>query len=348
MPPRTNRTAGEASRAIENRKLKKLSKVKDSDKLTEDEFQQLLNVAEDKIKRISSCYDDLRVICKAAIDPEDPGKGFPIDLNLFGNRIEICLNLEIKREKNSIKLIEPFIYCDFFDLNFLGRITEIAPSLLKNSDLQKVNVFERIKELCENGTQFIDEYYINDKAWCLINKSNITQFIKDCDLLLGFFLVNPEIGSPTNSKNHNLIQIQNILEWGEPFYNIIREEHEFIDNKIKEDPSSRFVSYPYDTKSFIILSFRGMKFKFSIRISRHPNKECSLAIVIQQWNDVNGWVFLDSFDDYNKILKYTPIPKYSTKPDQSMIFQDGSIDECIRVCLNFICSFNNLKPVFIK
>lgn len=321
----------------EKRKKTALTKKKDLSKITEEELQTLLGIAEDKIKKLEYKLCNTLPRYFRAIDDIIEEKGSKqVTIKLLGNKIQYFVNLNVTRLKNSLVIKEPVSDYEILEENFLSRNNKIISP--KQNYSKMINIFDFIYKVFVDLNGLILEYSVNTMDKMVIDKTNINAFIKDIDYVLKWFYANPAINSATASES----QIMNILSDNLSGYLDNRGKYDIIKEEALYDESSTNTKYyVYLSRYQAIIEFNGNMFKIEININRSNNSK-DLTINLYKWSDTNGWLFIDRIKNYS-LLHKIPEPTYQFKPDNLDIYKDGSIDICLIEALKYLHKFSGIK-----
>ena len=320
------------------RKKHSLTKKKDLSKITEEEFEILLDIAEDKIQKLedSFCktlYNILGTPPQANDIEEKKSLNF-FNIFVLDNKIECFINLKVKRLKTSLIITNPVGNYKIIDENFLSRNNEFINPIIGVKEI--FNIFEFIHNIFEDLNILILKYTEMDKI--IIDKTNVNNFIKDIDNVLKWFFLNPSINSTTSLGSRFLDHLRNTISYfkcNQVKYNIIKEEAYYDITPVENN-------YKYYSKYELIIKLNDGLFKINISINRAFNTH-SLNIYLYKWSDTGGWLFIDKIDNYDKLLSLIDLPNYNIKPNNLDIYKDYSIDICLIEALKYLHKFIGIK-----
>lgn len=309
-----------------------LTKKKDLSKISEEEFEILLGIAEDKILKLDSVFN------KTLLNYFN-GKvvqNSKITFRVFDNVIEYIFDIKPKRLKDRIKIVNPESWWDIPDENFIAR-NHKAIYPIKGQD-KILDIFEFIDIIFKETKCLITKYIGQSnekKAEIIINRKNINEFIRDIDLVLMIFYANPRINSATALNSTNLENLKTTLAKMHFRYNIIKEDVKYISNP----DGNSFEKNHYFVAYILIFHLESDRFKIHITID-YKNKYTS-AINLYKWNDISGWVVID-----NLKFDYEWIPETKLIPfDKNTIYKNGEIDIYLIEALKYLHRFLNIKWV---
>ena len=332
MPPRNTKPD---TKGIETRKVKAASKKKDPAKITEVEFQRLLEVFTEKLNRLQAIFRvDLPKVFK--------------DLNRynqFGKTYQLCgvnflLNCEFV-----IKMVDENLHIEFTCLyepiedSFVFDLEKPHNLMLGSNKFNPFRIFDTW--ISKIYSLFLDKHYDDGLDEYIVTKNNINDAIKDIDSALSIFYINPTIGSPTGNFTEEYITFVDKIKTlnRRPRYTIIKEHKLY--NKFTNGGALA------DCSLVIRLGERERNdtYQISIKFGRSTSGDDSLTIMINKWSDQTGWIRLDHFTSKLLILGSDSV---SLKIESNHTYNSGGrYSKMLEFALEYIHKFSGFEPNYM-
>lgn len=237
-----------------------------------------------------------------------------------GINLRTTSNIEYKRFKQSVRIEVCSFTFDWDQNGFFGRNLE---KFNINSKQGTINPIKYIREFEENFNGLVEQDYKE------ITRKNINTFIKDVDILLGLYYLNPSVNSSTSLLCDKICNFTvNVRDncyfpkWYKPKF----EKLNFENTKNVAGINGEMILGLGNNNEHTY------KIKYSFFVNSH--KETQLSWKVFKWYGSGGWILMLNDSDPNDIFNLIEIYSKDT-------FGIPEHDKIIKYCLDAIAIFDN-------